>query len=346
MKRLVLSLCLVVVLVASFSLTGCTEGDETTTALSIPSGLMGSSLYTNMIGIASIIEKHVDGVTATPETSTGPTENTELFRDGLAEITILSAIDTYQSRRGIEQYDGQGQCPFSVLIPGHSSCFNYIVPEGSPITSLSDLKDNTPFSTTLNPNIVRAGSPIGAKQLGYLEKYYDITDDDYTYSPYFGLPDLTNEYKEGRVDFFWYPAGVPNASIQEMVTSKASEYIGVESDTLDAICEESPWFIPYTMEAGEYPGQDYDVTTVGYIYFIVIHNDLSEDLVYDIAKALYEHNDELVDIHPTFAEYTLDNISRNTVAPWHPGVVKYFKEKGLWTTELEDLQNDLLDELS
>lgn len=346
MKRLIVSLCLVVVLVASFGLTGCSTGGSETTALSLPSALMGSSLYTNMIGIASVIEKYVPDVSATPETSTGPTQNTELLKDGDAEITILSAIDTYQARRGIEQYVDLGECPFSVLMPGHSSCFNYIVPQGSPITSLSDLKDNIPFSTTLNPAIVRMGSPIAAKQLDYLQKYYDISDGDYTYSPYFGLPDLINEYKEGRVDFFWYPAGVPNASIQEMTASKASNYIGVEPDILDDICDESPWFVPYTMKAGEYSGQDNDVTTVGYIYFIVVRNDLSEDLVYDIAKALYDHNDELVAINPTFEEYTLENISRNTVAPWHPGVVKYFKEKGVWTTELEEIQNLLLDELS
>jgi TRAP-type uncharacterized transport system substrate-binding protein len=62
---------------------------------------------------------------------------------------------------------------------------------------------------------------------------------------------------------------------------------------------------------------------------------LPTNLLYEMVKAVYEHPKEVAAIHPAAKEFNLDNIffGLDLVRqhlPYHPGAVKYFKEKGIW----------------
>ncbi len=63
--------------------------------------------------------------------------------------------------------------------------------------------------------------------------------------------------------------------------------------------------------------------------------DFSEDLVYRMLKALYEHPEDRDAIHPYAQQWNPENIFRGAdyatqYIPFHPGVVKYLRQKGLW----------------
>ena len=58
------------------------------------------------------------------------------------------------------------------------------------------------------------------------------------------------------------------------------------------------------------------------------HSKSAPEFIYKITKALFEHRDELVDIHPVIKEMTLQNAKDTVAFPFHPGAEKYFKEKG------------------
>jgi len=142
-----------------------------------------------------------------------------------------------------------------------------------------------------------------------------------------------------------YPMANPNPTIMELLTTKDVRFLSMDPNKQESFCADEPAFFPFTLEAGTYDGQDYDVNEFAYSVFLVVSNDLEEDLVYEMAKSIYENPEELVTLHPTMKESNLDYISRNDLAPWHPGVVKYFKEKGVWTTDMEEIQNKLLAEV-
>jgi hypothetical protein len=53
------------------------------------------------------------------------------------------------------------------------------------------------------------------------------------------------------------------------------------------------------------------------------------DLVYQLTKAVFEHQDYMIKIHP-FAKYTTpENAVKHAVIPLHPGAIRYLKERGL-----------------
>jgi hypothetical protein len=79
---------------------------------------------------------------------------------------------------------------------------------------------------------------------------------------------------------------------------------------------------------GSYPGQDTEVATLSTPNLLVVRADMSEELVYDLTRALYAVRAELASVHPAArhlsAEYTL----AVSPIPLHPGAVRYFVEAG------------------
>ena len=73
---------------------------------------------------------------------------------------------------------------------------------------------------------------------------------------------------------------------------------------------------------------------------------IDENLIYAMAKALYQGYDTYKDGHPKLkhwgVESCLDVIGSDI--PLHPGVVRYFKEIGKWTSEHEAWQQKVLAE--
>ena len=76
----------------------------------------------------------------------------------------------------------------------------------------------------------------------------------------------------------------------------------------------------------------------------VAREDISEAAVYALTKALWEHNAELVK-KPGLFEWTKDKfITKQPRLPYHPGAIKFYKEIGLWTSDMEAFQKAVLAE--
>lgn len=75
------------------------------------------------------------------------------------------------------------------------------------------------------------------------------------------------------------------------------------------------------------------------------HKDVSEELIYRLIKTTYEHYDEYKTAYPRCAFFTLENALKTFPTPYHPGAIRYFKEKGIWTADHEKTQQKLLSEL-
>jgi TRAP transporter TAXI family solute receptor len=80
---------------------------------------------------------------------------------------------------------------------------------------------------------------------------------------------------------------------------------------------------------GTYKQQTADHKTVGVYNFSIAHKDVPDDLAYAVTKAVLENNAALVKGHAAGKETLTENWNRNTFLPFHPGAVRYYKEKGI-----------------
>jgi TRAP transporter TAXI family solute receptor len=71
------------------------------------------------------------------------------------------------------------------------------------------------------------------------------------------------------------------------------------------------------------------VPTLSVWNVIIVTADLPEELVYQLTRALYEHNDYLRKIHPFARFTTTENTIEHAPIPLHPGAVRYLREQGL-----------------
>src|SRR3546814_11936809 len=75
---------------------------------------------------------------------------------------------------------------------------------------------------------------------------------------------------------------------------------------------------------------DSDVTTLFNPILIVTRTEVSEDLVYQVTKALLDtHKEDFKAIHPNAALFNIENAGKSMVVPIHPGEAKFYAEMGV-----------------
>ncbi|RJR51400.1 MAG: TAXI family TRAP transporter solute-binding subunit [Desulfobacteraceae bacterium] len=71
--------------------------------------------------------------------------------------------------------------------------------------------------------------------------------------------------------------------------------------------------------------------------------DLPEEIAYKIVKVLWERESDLAKHHPQFCHLVKERFaSEVSTAPYHPGAIRFFSEKGIWLNKMQARQENLL----
>jgi uncharacterized protein len=146
----------------------------------------------------------------------------------------------------------------------------------------------------------------------------------------------TNTFKMGKLDAIFKYSGVPQPQFLEMAEIKPLKMkmlpLGEEPEVLKIVKEKLD-LDRGIMKAGTYPFVDKDVTTLVFPEMLVASPRVSEAVIYDIMKTLWEKREYLFNSHASFREgmETPELLIKNLkiyARPIHPGAEKFFKEKG------------------
>ena len=93
---------------------------------------------------------------------------------------------------------------------------------------------------------------------------------------------------------------------------------------------EHPFYTHAVIPGGMYVGNAKDVKTFGMRAELVTSEEMDEETAYLFVKAVFDNLDNFKTLHPVFATLDAKQMVRaNEVVPFHPGALKYFKEKDL-----------------
>ncbi|MGE5577815.1 MAG: TAXI family TRAP transporter solute-binding subunit, partial [Syntrophothermus sp.] len=125
--------------------------------------------------------------------------------------------------------------------------------------------------------------------------------------------------------------GLPTAAVIDMFTSGDVKLLSLSDAEINALIKKYPWYFKFTIPKGTYKGQDQDVQTVAVANVLIVREDLPEDLVYNLVKALYDHRDVLINAHKAAEDFKLEDGLKGItgVVDLHPGAARFFKEKGV-----------------
>jgi TRAP transporter TAXI family solute receptor len=147
-----------------------------------------------------------------------------------------------------------------------------------------------------------------------------------------GVAESVNALKDRRIDAFFWVGGLPTAAVTDLGASPGVKIKMIDhAETVGKMnAKYKNLYSEGVIPAKTYPGQTTD-NRVAVVWNILIANaKMSDQTAYNIVKTFIEKHKELVAVHREAASITLENQkTANTPIPWHPGALKYYKEKGV-----------------
>jgi TRAP transporter TAXI family solute receptor len=79
-----------------------------------------------------------------------------------------------------------------------------------------------------------------------------------------------------------------------------------------------------------YPGMATDNKQATVMNILVANENLSDQAAYNIVKTIFDKRSDLIAVHKEAENFKLENQKEGASSvPWHPGALKYYKERGV-----------------
>ena len=138
--------------------------------------------------------------------------------------------------------------------------------------------------------------------------------------------------KDGKIDAFFWNAGLPTASILDLVNTPGIRARFIATDEI--LPELHKAYGPTLYYTAVIPKGTYktnpDVAVVAVANLLVLSESMPETLAHDITRVLFEKQNELANIHPQARELALETALKGSSVPFHPGAIRYYRERQVW----------------
>ncbi len=133
----------------------------------------------------------------------------------------------------------------------------------------------------------------------------------------------------GNLQGFVMMAGHPMEAVTQLADSGIT-LVPIARPTALKITHQFPYLVPGEIPAGVYDGVA-ATPTLQVHALLVVSSALSEDLVYQVSKALWQARtlSLLKKGHPQGREITLETALKGVSIPLHPGAERFYRERGL-----------------
>jgi len=297
--------------------------------ISFASKPMGGTNYYISAGMASILTKHA-GLQMRVEPLTSTKQWGPLMERGEIDLAMDNAVDTGGMYRGEGLFKvGPGKLTkFRLLAAGNETLMGLWTKPGTGIKTIKD------FAGKRIVLVTPPGSPTTTGTAKYLVDDYAKLEGKYRKLEIGSPAECTAALIEGRIDAYQFAAG---PHIEELKRSVGIVAIPVPKEGAEYVGKKVPGIYSGAVPKGMY-GFPEAVPVIAWRAVLVVRQDLSADLVYKVLTTIYGHLDELHAVHPLAKEWSLANATKTPTVPFHSGAIKFYKEKGLWTPELDKIQ--------
>jgi len=294
---------------------------EAKKVVSIGTAPAGGAWYGLGGALAEVITKNVDGVTAVAEVTGAAVENVRFV--GTKKIDIAFTIGTV----GQQGYDGRP--PFkekyrnlrTLASSVQKGLLQVVVLKNSGMNYVGDLKGKR---VAVGPK-GHGGLPRLVEIFGNMGfSFKDITP---VYLPY---DQSITALGDRKVDAAVLYVAPPAPAISEFSLLNEINLLEVTEANQKNLLEKHAHYVAGTIPKGTYKGVDKDIRTIATPNIIIVDAGLEEAVVYKITKALFENIDRFKAGHPSAKGFSLEEATKGSLVPFHPGAIKYFKERGVW----------------
>ena len=290
--------------------------------LSVATGGTGGVYYPMGGGLAAVLSKHVQGMQATAEVTGGSVDNLNLIGSGKPYVGFSMVDAALDASKGEGKFSGR-KVEVRTLLVLYPNRMHVVTSDGSPIKSVADLKGKR----------VSAGSPGSATEVmadrlmeaAGLDPKKDVTRER------LGVAESVNALKDRKIDAFFWVGGLPTAAITDLASTPGFKMRLIDHADLASAMNKKYGNLYYAdvIPKDVYAGVAADNKMVSVANILVTSAGMPEQQAYNIVKAVFEHQKDLIAVHKEYANVKIANQKNAaTSVPFHPGALKYIREKG------------------
>ena len=261
------------------------------------------------------------GLRCTVESTGGSVFNINAVMSGDMDIGFAQSDTQYYAMTGAGAFKDKPQPKLRALFSVYPELFTLVTRQDANIRKFEDIKGKR----------INIGDPGSGSRstMELVMKGFGISTTDLKLATELKFVEMAPALCDNKIDAFVFVAGHPNAIFQEAATSCASSIASAAGPAIDKLVKDNPFYAKANVPGKMYKGTDNAQPTFGVLATLVASADMPEQSAYTITKAVFDNFDDFRKLHPAIANITKESMLEGNTVPFHPGALKYFREKGL-----------------
>jgi TRAP transporter TAXI family solute receptor len=304
--------------------TACGSPPEQTPkpCLRLATGGVDSVDYPFGVVLARVFNEHALGACVSAEPTDGSTFNVNALDEGAVDFALARADTVYTAYvKGTPKRPRPHGLLRGVAIV-YGSVLHLVVTNESPVRAWTDLRGK------------RIGVWVQSAEVSPVVGYGDLVAAAGDLGPArirgvrMRLNEMAPALASGQIAGGFVLAAYPMESLSELARAQGIRLLAIAPDAVMRIRAQYPFFKLAVVPAGVYPGQDEPVSTIALDNLLVTRQDMDEESVYLLTRALLERLPREVQDHDATGQVNPD-LASATPIPLHPGAIRYYREREL-----------------
>ena len=316
MKKILIILSLIILPL----ITGCGGEQSAKHDTRLGTGGTGGMYYAYGTELAKLLQADGKGCTLDVKTTAGSAANLRLLREKFLDVAIVQSDTLSNAINGLGVFAAAGEGYGYAAVAGlYTEACQIVVAKDSDIMSVSDL--------------VGRRVSIGERESGALQNTEQILmahglTFDMIEPMYLSFADAAEALNDGQIEAFFITAGAPTSAVADLAGKKEIRLLSIAPDIQNNMMKLYKGYTRCTIPAGNYPGQDEDVQTIGVKAVLVASTDLKDDDVAYLTEFVIKNAAALP--HPAQdAEFNTAYAVQDIPAAFHAGAAKFYDSQGL-----------------
>ena len=278
--------------------------------------------------LAQALTERVPEVVATGQAGRASIANCNLIRDHEVESAFIQNNAAYSAYNGKAEFEGKPVKNLRGIASLYPESVQIVARADSGIKSLKDIRGKS-----LIPG--DRGSASSVDTLNILS-CYGMTFKDFSSVDWLPFTVGAQRLQDNQADVSVIVAGWPTAAVVELAMSTDVVIVPIDEDAIKMLTTKFPFYTKVIIPKNTYKGMKQDVATITVMAQWVVDEQVPEDVVYKLTKALWEKGkdgmsgaDVLAKVHDKGKDVQLKTALSGMAIPLHPGAARYYKEKNL-----------------
>ncbi|WP_347861277.1 TAXI family TRAP transporter solute-binding subunit [Salimicrobium sp. PL1-032A] len=264
---------------------------------------------------ANILNSELDNLEANATSTGASVENMKSMREGDGQLAF--------TQTDIASYAKNGEVMFDESIE-NLQAIGTLYPETIQIVTTADTGIES--VADLEGKVVSVGA-VGSGTRANADNILDIhglSIEEDIEARNLAFDDSTSGIQDGTIDAAFITSGTPTGAVESLAATSEVNIVPVEEEKVQELIDEYGYYAQDKIPEGTY-GLESEVSTVAVQAMLVTDSNLSEDLVYNMTKAIFENTDQVQ--HDKGEQITAESAQEGVGIDLHPGAKKYYDEQ-------------------